>query len=865
MAKEEVSDDGSSSVETGDLESHPRLSLEKETGLASCRVCQCAESDKRGDAALEFLGITPVIESDGKGVQKDMSLHKNIENKSGVVEFVGPDGEVFICKNDLEIGLSHQDALLELGCCCKNDLALVHYACALKWFVNHGSTICEICGHIANNIRVSDFNKVVGSLKEYEALRERTATGDPGPAQAHANNGVDPDAVAAIRRQRLSEIALWFCPHNSSSITNNSNVDTVSQVVSEQPLNIVPEDAGPEQNPATKWAVEGTGILLATGLLTITLAWLIAPRVGKKTAKSGLHILLGGVCALTVVIFFRFFVLTRIKYGPARYWAILFVFWFLVFGIWASRTHGAHTTCSATLSVVPELEEKQVFDGEKAALLVKELRKSFDSGKTKSYEWRISQLEGIAKMLEEKEKEITIALDKDLSKPGLEAFITEISQAKSSCSEAIQELKHWMKPEKVNTSITTFPSSAEIVSEPLGVVLVISTWNFPFLLSMDPVIGAISAGNAVVLKPSEISPATSSLLANLLENYLDNSAIRVVEGAIPETTALLEQKWDKILYTGSARVGRIVMAAAAKHLTPVVLELGGKCPAVVDSDVNLQVTARRIIGGKWACNSGQACISVDYIITRKEFAPSLINALKEELEQCFGKDLMESKDMSRIVSPTQFARLVKLLDEDKVSDKIVLGGQRDEKKLKIAPTILLDVPEEAMVMQEEIFGPILPIITVSTRSQQQTSSGHSFVPIQLLCKNHLTVDNIEDCFSIIKSKPKPLAAYLFTNNEQLKKDYVEKISSGGMLINDTVIHVATRGLPFGGVEESGMGSYHGKFSFDSFSHKKSVLYRSFDADSSLRYPPYTPKKEKLLKAVISGNIFQIISALFGWS
>ncbi|XP_061346796.1 aldehyde dehydrogenase family 3 member H1-like [Gastrolobium bilobum] len=493
-------------------------------------------------------------------------------------------------------------------------------------------------------------------------------------------------------------------------------------------------------------------------------------------------------------------------------------------------------SCSATLSVVPELEEKQIFDGEKAALLVKDLRKSFDSGKTKTYEWRVSQLEGIAKMLEEKEKEISEALDKDLSKPGVEAFITEISQAKSSCSEALQELKHWMKPEKVKTSITTYPSSAEIVPEPLGVVLVISTWNFPFLLSMDPVIGAISAGNAVVLKPSEIAPATSSLLANLIENYLDNSAVRVVEGAIPETTALLEQKWDKILYTGSARVGRIVMTAAAKHLTPVILELGGKCPAVVDSDVNLQVTARRIISGKWACNSGQACISVDYIITRKEFAPALINALKEELEQFFGKDPMESKDMSRIVSPTQFARLVRLLDE--VSDKIVLGGQRDEKKLKIAPTIVLDVPEDAMVMQEEIFGPIMPIITV---------------------------DNIEDSFSIIKSKPKPLAAYLFTNNEQLKKDYVDKISSGGMLINDTIIHVGTRGLPFGGVEESGMGSYHGKFSFDGFSHKKSVLYRSFDADSSLRYPPYTPEKEKLLKALISGNIFRIFLTLFGWS
>ncbi|CAJ2676798.1 unnamed protein product [Trifolium pratense] len=498
----------------------------------------------------------------------------------------------------------------------------------------------------------------------------------------------------------------------------------------------------------------------------------------------------------------------------------------------------SYSSSSATLSAESEVEKKQVFDGDKAALLVRELRNNFDSGKTKSYEWRISQLEAIAKMLEEKENEIIDALHKDVSKPRLEAYITEVFQVKSSCNEALQELKHWMKPEKVSTSITTFPSSAEIVSEPLGVVLIISTWNFPFSLSLDPVIGAISAGNTVVLKPSEIAPATSSLLANLLEIYLDNSAVRVVEGSVPETTALLDQKWDKILYTGSARVGRIVMAAAAKHLTPVILELGGKCPAVVDSNINLQVTARRIIAGKWACNSGQACISVDYIITRKDFAPTLIAALKEELENFFGKDPIESKDMSRIVSPTQFARLVKLLDEDKASDKIVLGGQRDEKKLKIAPTILLDVPEEALVMQEEIFGPILPIITV---------------------------DNIEDSYGIIKSRPKPLAAYLFTNNEQLKKDYVDKISSGGMLINDAVVHVATRGLPFGGVEESGMGCYHGKFSFDSFSHKKAVLYKGFDSDPDIRYPPYTPEKAKMLRAILDGNIFAIILALLGWS
>ncbi|XP_062148151.1 aldehyde dehydrogenase family 3 member I1, chloroplastic-like isoform X3 [Alnus glutinosa] len=445
-------------------------------------------------------------------------------------------------------------------------------------------------------------------------------------------------------------------------------------------------------------------------------------------------------------------------------------------------------SCSATLSVVAEVEEKPKFDVHKTALLVKELRKSFNSGRTRGYEWRVSQLKSIEKMIDEKEKEITEALHKDLSKPELEAFISEISQAKSSCKLALKELSYWMIPKKVKTSLTTYPSSAEIVSEPLGVVLVISTWNFPFLLSLDPVIGAISAGNAVVLKPSEIAPATSLLLSSLVEEYLDNSAIRVVQGAVDETTALLEQKWDKILYTGSARVGRIVMAAAAKHLTPVTLELGGKCPAVVDSNINLQVAVRRIIAGKWACNNGQACIDVDYIITTKEFAPKLIDSLIYELEQFFGKDPMESNDISRIVSSSHFARLVKLLDEDKVSDKIVLGGQRDENQLKIAPTILLDVPEDSLIMQEEIFGPLMPIVTV-----------------------------------------------------------------------------ATDGLPFGGVGESGMGSYHGKFSFDAFSHKKAVLYRSFDGDASVRYPPYTPKRLRLLKALISGNIISIILALIGWS
>ncbi|PIA47463.1 hypothetical protein AQUCO_01400247v1 [Aquilegia coerulea] len=484
-----------------------------------------------------------------------------------------------------------------------------------------------------------------------------------------------------------------------------------------------------------------------------------------------------------------------------------------------------------------EEKKKEKFDVESASLLVKELRGTFASGKTKSYEWRVSQLKSIVKMMEDNESQITDALSKDLSKPRFESFVAEISMTKTSSKLFLKELKHWMKPEKVKTQITTFPSSAEIVSEPLGVVLVISAWNYPILLSLDPVIGAIAAGNAVVLKPSEIAPASSALLAKLVEEYLDSSAIRVIEGSIPETSALLEQKWDKIFYTGNGRVGRVVMTAAAKHLTPVVLELGGKSPVVVDSNINLKVAVRRIVYGKWACNNGQACIAPDYIITTKAFAPALINALRCVLEEFYGKDPFKSDEISRIVNDNHFARLTKLLDEDYVSDKIVYGGQRDEASLKIAPTILLDVPENSLIMQEEIFGPLLPI---------------------------LTVDNIEESFDLIQSKSKPLAAYLFTTDKKLEKKFVSTISSGGMVVNDTVIHLTAHTLPFGGVGESGIGSYHGKFSFDAFSHKKAVMYRGFGGDASARYPPFTPKKQKLLIALLKGDIIGAILALIGW-
>ncbi|KAJ3686486.1 hypothetical protein LUZ61_015650 [Rhynchospora tenuis] len=473
----------------------------------------------------------------------------------------------------------------------------------------------------------------------------------------------------------------------------------------------------------------------------------------------------------------------------------------------------------------------------KAEAVVEDLRASFKAGKTKAYEWRVSQLEGIARMIMERETEIMEALQSDLGKPNMEAYLHEISLSKSACLFALKQLKEWMKPEKVPAVITNFPSSAKIVVEPLGVVLIISTWNYPFSLSIDPVIGAIAAGNALVLKPSEIAPATSAFFAKYLPEYMDNSCIKVVEGAIAETTTLLEQKWDKIFYTGNGRVGRIVMAAAAKHLTPVALELGGKSPVVVDSDVNLKVAAKRIVVGKWGCNNGQACIAPDYIITTKSFASTLVEALKTTLERFYGKDPLKSADLSRIVNSNHFKRLTNLLDDENVSSKILYGGMQDEKQLKIAPTLLLDVPHDSLVMKEEIFGPLLPIIMV---------------------------EKLEDSFDFINSMPKPLAAYLFTNNKKLEKYFIRNVSAGGILINDVALHISNPHLPFGGVGDSGIGAYHGKFSFDAFSHKKGVLSRGYAADIPARYPPYTPQKQWVLRHLIDGSWWAILLALLGF-
>ncbi|KAF8726322.1 hypothetical protein HU200_019784 [Digitaria exilis] len=465
-----------------------------------------------------------------------------------------------------------------------------------------------------------------------------------------------------------------------------------------------------------------------------------------------------------------------------------------------------------------------------------QLRASFSSGRTRPAAWRAAQLRGLLRMAAEMEAQICAALRADLAKPRTESYVHEISLVTSSCKFALKNLEKWMKPKKVPAGLLTFPSTARVTAEPLGVVLVISAWNYPFLLAIDPVIGAIAAGNAVALKPSEIAPATSSLLADLLPRYVDSSCIKVVEGGIPETTALLEQKWDKIFYTGNSKVGRIVMSFAAKHLTPVVLELGGKCPVVVDSNVDLHVAAKRIAAGKWGCNNGQACISPDYIITTKSFAPKLLDSLRKVLEKFYGKDPLRSADLSRIVNSNHFNRLKALMDEEMVSDKIVFGGQSDEQHLNIAPTLLLDVPLDSAIMKEEIFGPLLPIITV---------------------------DKIHESFALINSMTKPLAAYLFSKDSKLKRQFERNISAGGMIFNDTGIHLTNPHLPFGGVGESGMGAYHGTFSFDAFAHKKAVLDRSFLGEANARYPPYTHGKLKILKGVMKANPLAMVQAIVG--
>ena len=453
--------------------------------------------------------------------------------------------------------------------------------------------------------------------------------------------------------------------------------------------------------------------------------------------------------------------------------------------------------------------------------VVRRLRDRFESGVTKSRRWREQQLEGIERFVSECERDILDALQADLGKPAIEAMAAEISYVANDAHHARKALSGWMKPTRVSTPLVAMPGRSEIQPEPLGVVLIISPWNYPFQLLMAPLVGAIAAGNCAVLKPSEVAPHTSAMIAKLVPRYLDPTCVEVVEGAVEETTELLEQRFDHIFYTGNGTVGRVVMRAAAEHLTPVTLELGGKSPTLVDSSADLDVAAKRIIWGKFF-NAGQTCVAPDYVLVEESVHDALVTRMVAAVREFYGDRPQDSESYGRIINERHHDRLTKLLDQSK-AETIACGGTHDREDRYIAPTILTDVSDDSAVMKDEIFGPILPVIAVA---------------------------NVDEAIRVVNERDKPLALYIFSGDRSVQDRILHRTSSGGATVNHVWMHLAVPDLPFGGVGGSGIGAYHGKHSFDRFSHLKAVLRKGTRIDPSLLYPPYTETKTKIVKKLL---------------
>lgn len=442
----------------------------------------------------------------------------------------------------------------------------------------------------------------------------------------------------------------------------------------------------------------------------------------------------------------------------------------------------------------------------------------FQTGKTRSYEFRKKALLRLEAALKQNEKEIQYALSKDLGKSSFEAYMTEIGMLKSEIAYTKKHLKEWMKEEKVKTPIAQFPSISKKIKEPLGKVLIIAPWNYPILLSLQPLIGAIAAGNCCVIKPSEYAPYSAQVLKKIIGEIYPSHYIAVINGDRKVGEKLLTKKFDHIFYTGGERVGKIVMEKAAKHLTPVTLELGGKSPCIVEKSADIKLAAKRIVFGKFL-NSGQTCVAPDYILVDEKVQKELIFYLKYWIEKLIGVHPLSNKDYPSMINTRHYDRVMSLLRHQ----KIVEGGYGDMATKKIAPTILIDVKEDAKVMQEEIFGPVLPV---------------------------MTYQNLEEAVAYVTNHKNPLALYLFTKNDKVEQDVLSQVSFGGGCINDTIIHLASPYLPFGGIGASGMGSYHGKKSFDTFTHEKSIVKKSDRIDLDIRYMPYTSRKEYLMKFFI---------------
>nr|DBA33464.1 TPA: hypothetical protein GDO54_001145 [Pyxicephalus adspersus] len=444
--------------------------------------------------------------------------------------------------------------------------------------------------------------------------------------------------------------------------------------------------------------------------------------------------------------------------------------------------------------------------------IVDRARQAYNTGKTRSLDFRIQQLQALKRMINENDAEIRKALMADLHKSELAAYSYEIMGLLGEIELAIDNLPEWAAPQHVKKNLMTFSDDAFINYEPFGVVLVIGAWNYPLVVCLQPVVGAIASGNAVVIKPSEVSEHTAKLLGKIIPQFLDKDLYPVVNGGVTETTELLAERFDHIFYTGNTTVGKIIMSAAAKYLTPVTLELGGKSPCYIDKDCDIDIAARRITWGKFI-NCGQTCIAPDYILCEKSTQGKLLEKIKETLKEYYGANPKESPDYERIINKRHFKRILSLLE----GQKVAIGGQHEEDTCYIAPTVLTDVKADSKIMQEEIFGPLLPIVTVQ---------------------------NVDEAIQFINQKEKPLALYAFANDKKIIKKIISQTSSGGVTGNDVIMHFTVVELPFGGVGHSGMGAYHGKHTFDTFSHKRSCLIKSLGMEGAnkIRYPPYSQKK-----------------------
>lgn len=448
--------------------------------------------------------------------------------------------------------------------------------------------------------------------------------------------------------------------------------------------------------------------------------------------------------------------------------------------------------------------------------IIEEQSVFFQTQKTKNIQFRKRQLEKLRELLENNDALLYEAIDKDFGKSSFETYSTEISFITKEINYFLKNLNSLSSASRVSTNLPNLPGSSRIYPEPLGNTLVIGAWNYPYQLSLLPAVAAMAAGNTVIIIPSEVAFHTMAAMAKIINTHFPREYLFVAEGGVDEITEILKLKFDKIFFTGSTAVGKIVYKAAAEHLTPVTLELGGKSPAVVTSSANLDVAAKRIVWGKFL-NAGQTCVAPDYILVDEKIADSLLDSLKSYIEKF--KYAADSDHYTRIINDKNFERLKSLID----CSKVFFGGKTDAATRFIEPTLLHKVSVSDKIMQEEIFGPLLPV---------------------------LTFKNFNEALSLIGQFDKPLSAYLFTENSAEKMQFLEQISFGGGCINDVVMHLSNEHLPFGGVGSSGMGNYHGKFGFEAFSHFKPVLTRNTWGEPNLKYPPYTPQKIKWLKRLL---------------